>query len=171
MYSIMVLICSTALSHADCQAKTAVDVVRGPTVDNPMMCALNAQTMIARTDLVQNDGTEYVKVVCTRSKDAEQWVAEIQARKAAVAVSRARRLGPSRADFSASPSAFRGAKTSLMTADLRGVDRYFGGKAVAPRGERLGAQALRSRTSRKTASIAATRADVAASSVSSRARL
>jgi hypothetical protein len=84
VYSILVLICSTTLSHADCQAKTAVDVVRGPTVDNPMMCAMNAQTMIARTDLVQNDGTEYMKIVCTRSKNAEQWVAEIQSRKAAL---------------------------------------------------------------------------------------
>jgi hypothetical protein len=84
MYSILVLICSTALSHADCQAKTAVDVVRGPTVDNPMMCALNAQTMIARTDLVQTSGMEYVKVVCTRKQNAEEWVAEISARKAAI---------------------------------------------------------------------------------------
>ncbi len=84
MYSILVLICSTALSHADCQAKTAVDVVRGPTVDNSMMCGLNAQTMIARTDLVQADGSEYVKVVCTRTKNADEWVAEIKARKAAV---------------------------------------------------------------------------------------
>jgi hypothetical protein len=84
MYSIIILICSTSLSHAECQAKTAVDVVRGPTVDNPMMCALNAQTMIARTDLVQSNGTEYVKVVCTRAKNAEQWVAEIKARKGAV---------------------------------------------------------------------------------------
>jgi hypothetical protein len=84
MYSIIVLICSTALSHAECQAKTAVDVVRGPTVDNPMMCAFNAQTMIARTDLVQTDGTEYVKVVCTRKQNAEQWMAEISARKGAI---------------------------------------------------------------------------------------
>ena len=84
MYSVLVLICSTALSHADCQARTAVDVIRGPSVDNSIMCGMNAQTMIARTDLVQNDGTEYVKVVCTRSKNAEQWVAEIEARKAAI---------------------------------------------------------------------------------------
>ena len=82
MYSILVLICSTALSHADCQAKTAVDVIRGPTVDNPMMCGFNAQTMIARTDLVQ--GGEYMKVVCTRAMNADQWVAQIRARKAAV---------------------------------------------------------------------------------------
>lgn len=82
MYSILILICSTALSHADCEAKTAIDVVRGPTVDNPMMCGFNAQTMIARTDLVQGD--EYMKVVCTRSKNAEQWVAEVKARKSAI---------------------------------------------------------------------------------------
>jgi hypothetical protein len=84
MYSILILICSTALSHADCQAKSALDVVRGPTVDNPMMCALNAQTMIARTDLVQGDGAQYMKVVCTRSKNADQWMAEVESRKAAL---------------------------------------------------------------------------------------
>jgi len=84
MYSILVLICSTALSHADCQAQTAVDVVRGPTVDSPMMCGFNAQAMIAGTDLVQNDGTEYVKVMCTRAQNAEQWVAEVKARKSAI---------------------------------------------------------------------------------------
>jgi hypothetical protein len=84
MYSILVLICSTALSHADCQATTAADVVRGPTVDNPMMCGLNAQTMIARTDLVQGGGAEYAKIVCTRAKNAEEWVAEIESRKASL---------------------------------------------------------------------------------------
>jgi hypothetical protein len=84
MFKILVLICSTTVSHADCQAKTAIDVVRGPTVDNELMCGLNAQTMIARTDLVQNDGSEYVKVVCTRAKNADEWVAEIEARKAAI---------------------------------------------------------------------------------------
>jgi len=84
MYSILILICSTALSHADCQAKTALDVVRGPTVDNSMMCGLNAQTMIARTDLVQSGESQYMKVVCIRQKNAEEWVAEIAARKAAL---------------------------------------------------------------------------------------
>ena len=58
--------------------------MRGPQVDNPIMCSLNAQTMIARTDLVQADGTEYMKVVCTPSKNAAQWMAEVEARKAAV---------------------------------------------------------------------------------------
>jgi hypothetical protein len=82
MYSMLILICSTALSHADCQPKTAIDVVRGPTIDSAMMCAFNAQTMIARTDLVQESA--YMKVVCTPTKNANEWVAEIEARKAAV---------------------------------------------------------------------------------------
>ena len=84
MYSIVILICSTALSHSDCETKTALDVVRGPTVDNAMLCALNAQTMIARTDLVQGDRSEFMKVVCRPSKNANEWLAEIEARKAAV---------------------------------------------------------------------------------------
>jgi hypothetical protein len=48
------------------------------------MCGFNAQTMIARTDLGRGDGSEYMKVVCTRATKAEEWVAEIKARKAAV---------------------------------------------------------------------------------------
>jgi hypothetical protein len=83
-YSILILICSTTLSHSDCQPNTAVDVVRGPEVDNAILCTFNAQTMIARTDLVQADGSQYMKVVCTPSKNADQWTAEIEARKAAV---------------------------------------------------------------------------------------
>jgi hypothetical protein len=83
-YSILILICSTTLSHSDCQATTAVDVVRGPKVDNAIMCAMNAQTMIARTDLVQTGGTQYMKVVCTPSKNADEWMAEIESRKAAL---------------------------------------------------------------------------------------
>ena len=82
-YSIIILVCSTALSHSDCQADTALDVVRGPSVGNPIMCALNAQTMMARTDLVRGDGAQYMKVVCAREKEADGWTTEIEARKAA----------------------------------------------------------------------------------------
>jgi hypothetical protein len=82
-YSIVILICSTALSHSDCQPKTAFDIVRGPQVDNVIMCSMNAQTMMARTHLMQADGS-YMKVVCAPSKSADQWTAEIDARKAAV---------------------------------------------------------------------------------------
>ena len=83
MYSILILVCSTALSHSDCQSKTALDVVRGPKVDNEIMCIMNAQAMIARTDLVQGGEGQYMKVVCTPTKNADQWMAELEARKAA----------------------------------------------------------------------------------------
>jgi hypothetical protein len=79
----IILICSTALSHADCQPNTANDVVRGPQIDNPVMCALNGQMMMARTDLARGDNL-YMKVVCARTKNAEQWKAEIEERKAAL---------------------------------------------------------------------------------------
>ena len=82
-YSIIILICSVSLSHSDCQLNTALDVVRGPRVDNPVMCALNAQTMIARTDLIQGDGSQYMKVLCSPTKSADEWAAEIKERKAA----------------------------------------------------------------------------------------
>jgi hypothetical protein len=65
-YSIVILICSAALSQLDCQPKTALDVVRGPQADNAVMCSLYTQTMMARTDLVQGD--EYMKVVCPPRK-------------------------------------------------------------------------------------------------------
>ena len=83
-YSIIILICSTALSHSDCQPETALDVVRGQEVDNSIMCALNAQTMMARTDLVQANGAQYMKIVCAPTRNAAEWKAEIEARKAAV---------------------------------------------------------------------------------------
>jgi hypothetical protein len=83
-YSIVILICSIALSHAECQPNTALDVVRGPKVDNAVMCAMNSQTMMASTDLVQGDRGQYMKVVCAPSKNVEQWRAEIEARKSAV---------------------------------------------------------------------------------------
>ncbi len=82
-YSIIVLICSIALSHAECQPKTANDVVRGPQVDNPVMCSLNAQMMMARTDLAQG-GNVYMKVMCAPTKNAEEWRAELDLRKAAL---------------------------------------------------------------------------------------
>ena len=79
-YSIVILICSMALSHSECQLNNAIDVVRGPQVDNVVMCSLNAQMMLARTDLAQGEG-QYMKVVCAPTKSFDQWKAELDARK------------------------------------------------------------------------------------------
>ena len=47
------------------------------------MCSLNAQTMLARTGLV-NGARDYMKVLCVPTKSAEEWIAEIETRKAAL---------------------------------------------------------------------------------------
>jgi arylsulfatase len=39
--------------------------------------------MIARTDLVQGDGSQYMKVLCSPTKSVEEWAAEMEERKAA----------------------------------------------------------------------------------------
>jgi len=83
-YSLMILICAATLSRSDCQPDTATDIVRGPEVDNAIMCGLNAQTMIAGTDLLQPDKTQYMKVICTRSTDADRWMVDVEAHKAAL---------------------------------------------------------------------------------------
>jgi len=63
-YSIVILICSINIGHADCQRETAIDVVRGPRVENAMMCAMAGQAMIAQTALMQGHGEEYMKLLC-----------------------------------------------------------------------------------------------------------
>jgi hypothetical protein len=83
-YSIIILICSLTLSQSDCEPKTALDVVRGPKADNSIMCAMYAQMMMARTDLIQGDGAQYMKVLCKPTKTVDEWLAEVEARKAAV---------------------------------------------------------------------------------------
>ena len=76
------MIGSTALSRADCRPNSAIDVVRGPPVDNAVMCSLTVKTMMARTDLVRDGGSQYVKVVCAPSKNTNGGTTAIEARKA-----------------------------------------------------------------------------------------
>ena len=83
-YSVMILICAAALSRTECQPDTATDIVRGPGVDNAIMCGLNAQTMMGGTGLLQPDGQQYMKVVCTPSEKADRWMVEVEQRKAAL---------------------------------------------------------------------------------------
>lgn len=65
-FTILILVCSVALSRADCHPKTAVDVVRGPTVKSEIMCGLFGQTQLASTALAPKPGSEYTKIMCMR---------------------------------------------------------------------------------------------------------
>ncbi len=65
-FTIVILICSMAVDHADCQPDTAVDVVQGPKVENAQMCGFMGMTTIAGTAIAPRPGEEYMKIVCQR---------------------------------------------------------------------------------------------------------
>lgn len=76
-YTIVILICSVNTDRADCQRDTAIDVVRGPRVENAMMCAMGGQTMIAQTALAHGDGQDYLKILCIPSDRERRVVAGV----------------------------------------------------------------------------------------------
>lgn len=69
-FSIVILVCSMSLSHADCQPWNAVDVVQGPKVKSELMCGLFGQTQLAQTAIAPRPGEEYVKILCSRSRQS-----------------------------------------------------------------------------------------------------
>ena len=97
-YSLMILICAAALSRSECQPNTATDVVRGPDIDNAIMCGLNAQTMIAGAGLLQPDRQQYMKVVCTPpGTQASGWLTCRRARPRCNRSDSAKQVTPGRA--------------------------------------------------------------------------
>lgn len=70
-FTILILVCSTALSHADCQWKTAIDKIKGPVVHNEIECGKSGQEMLASTALAPRPGREYLKIECVRYKSPQ----------------------------------------------------------------------------------------------------
>ncbi|TDQ20870.1 hypothetical protein [Phyllobacterium brassicacearum] len=71
MLQVVILICSTSLSPADCQTNTALDVIVGPQASNAMMCGLQGQAYVAKTAIVGRSPNEYVKIRCSPPKAAK----------------------------------------------------------------------------------------------------
>jgi hypothetical protein len=63
MLQILILICSTNLSPADCQMETAIDVIHGPKTASVMGCGLEAQALLAKTTVLRRPD-EYAKIRC-----------------------------------------------------------------------------------------------------------
>lgn len=63
MLQILILICSTNLTPADCQMETALDVIHGPRTASVVGCGLDAQALLARTTILRGPG-EYAKIKC-----------------------------------------------------------------------------------------------------------
>lgn len=68
MLQMLILVCSINLSPSDCQADTALDVIRGPKVANAMECGMHGQAYIAQTALMTRGTGEYLKIRCTPSR-------------------------------------------------------------------------------------------------------
>ncbi len=67
MLKILVLICSSSIDHAACDATNAIDVVRAMQVSNPQQCGFMAQALLAQTSLAPEPDKQYMKVVCLRT--------------------------------------------------------------------------------------------------------
>lgn len=69
-FTIIILVCSMALDHAACQPNTAVDTIKGPRVNNEIMCGKIGMAVLAANGaaLAPRPGLEYVKIICQRKK-------------------------------------------------------------------------------------------------------
>ncbi len=67
MFQTLILVCSIAFSQSDCQKTTALDIIKGPTAPNEVVCALHGQAYLAQTSLTPRSSKEYVKIICTRT--------------------------------------------------------------------------------------------------------
>ena len=67
-YVVYIFLCATSTSHADCDRRTALDVVMGPSAANEIACGFGAQALMAQSDITPTDG-EYMKIACLRRAD------------------------------------------------------------------------------------------------------
>lgn len=65
MFKMLLLICATGVSPADCQIETAIDVIQGPETASAAACAFQGQAQLAPTALPIRPGETYLKVRCT----------------------------------------------------------------------------------------------------------
>lgn len=64
MIKVFLLICPMAMSHAQCDQDTALNVVRAMTVPNEQQCMFLGQSMIATSALIPDPKSQYLKVQC-----------------------------------------------------------------------------------------------------------
>lgn len=67
-FTILILVCALNVSHADCRPETAVATIRGPQVNNELMCGFLGQATLAGTAVAPREGLEYLKISCLRAK-------------------------------------------------------------------------------------------------------
>ncbi len=67
MLKMLILVCAVGIAPADCRPQSALDVISGPDVANPVMCGLHGQAYVAETALgSRRHDDEYLKIVCVK---------------------------------------------------------------------------------------------------------
>jgi predicted ribonuclease YlaK len=67
MFTVLILVCAAGLDQSACQPDTAIDIIRGPSARNEIVCLHDAQSIMAVTAIVPRAGQEYMKIVCSRT--------------------------------------------------------------------------------------------------------
>jgi len=84
MLTALILVCSIATTPdlADCSADTARVVMRTPeTYVSPVTCAMHGQAYLAETAVGQTlSKDDRVKVICMRPEEADQTIADLDAK-------------------------------------------------------------------------------------------
>lgn len=68
-FTILILVCATSLSHSECQPETALTMIRGPQVQNELMCGFLGQTTLASSAVAPRPDREYAKIMCLRTTE------------------------------------------------------------------------------------------------------
>ena len=66
-FAVFIDLCAASTAPADCDQRTAIDVVHGPEASNESACGQGAQMMMAQTAIRPADG-QYFKIACARRK-------------------------------------------------------------------------------------------------------
>jgi hypothetical protein len=68
MFKMLLLVCATDVSPAQCGIDTAIDIIQGPAAQSAAACAFQGQVQVAATVLPIRPGETYLKVRCTRER-------------------------------------------------------------------------------------------------------
>lgn len=67
-FIVVVFVCASGIGQSECNADTALDVIRGPKVSSEITCGLHGQATIASLARPLDTEHEYMKITCQRAR-------------------------------------------------------------------------------------------------------
>jgi hypothetical protein len=75
-FIVVVFVCASGMDQSDCNADTALDVIRGPRVASEITCGLHGQATVASFARPIDTEHEYLKIACQRVRQVAHVPAE-----------------------------------------------------------------------------------------------